>query len=251
MQSDRAESIGVSALLFLAGDMQRLSRFLTMTGVGPAELRAESRSPHMLAAVLDHMLQDESMLLVFNPAETCKPPADGALPVPSHGASGPGHVAFALSQRRDEVDSSSVHRDAFLPRVHAGGPHQGLREPEECGVARLLDRCRSLRRAPAPITPLLAEHGAEDTCDRNQHRTCCGDQRHLSSHIGHPLIVEQEQDMATPAWVRRHRTDQHHAITVALTELELQARDRVDVEIEADEHWTPQRGMSFASDPRG
>ena len=65
MQSDRAESIGVSALLFLAGDMQRLSRFLTMTGVGPAELREQSRSPGMLAAVLDHLMQDESTLLVF------------------------------------------------------------------------------------------------------------------------------------------------------------------------------------------
>ena len=32
MHSDRAELIGVSALLFLAGDMQRLARFLTMTG---------------------------------------------------------------------------------------------------------------------------------------------------------------------------------------------------------------------------
>ena len=83
MQSDRAESIGVSALLFLAGDMQRLSRFLTMTGVGPAELRAESRSPHMLAAVLDHMLQDESMLLVFCASDGIPPediaPAQRAL----------------------------------------------------------------------------------------------------------------------------------------------------------------------------
>ena len=65
MQTDRAHSIGVSALLFLAGDMQRLSRFLTMTGVGPAELREQSRSPGMLAAVLDHLMQDESTLLVF------------------------------------------------------------------------------------------------------------------------------------------------------------------------------------------
>jgi catechol 2,3-dioxygenase-like lactoylglutathione lyase family enzyme len=40
---------------------------------------------------------DGAMLLVFNPAETRKPPAEGALPVPSHGARGPGHVAFAAS----------------------------------------------------------------------------------------------------------------------------------------------------------
>jgi hypothetical protein len=65
MNTDRAESIGVSALLFLASDTERLARFLTLTGLGPAELRAESRSPHMLAAVLDYLLQDESLLLVF------------------------------------------------------------------------------------------------------------------------------------------------------------------------------------------
>lgn len=65
MQTDRAESIGVSALLFLAGDSERLVRFLTLTGVGTDQLRAESRSPGMLAAVLDHLLQDESTLLVF------------------------------------------------------------------------------------------------------------------------------------------------------------------------------------------
>jgi hypothetical protein len=65
MHTDRAHSIGVSALLFLAGDMQRLSHFLTMTGVGPGELREQSRSPAMLAAVLDHLMQDENALLVF------------------------------------------------------------------------------------------------------------------------------------------------------------------------------------------
>jgi hypothetical protein len=75
MQSDRAESIGVSALLFLAGDPQRLGRFLTLTGVGPAELRAEARAPHMLAAVLEHLLQDESLLLVFCASDGV-PPAD-------------------------------------------------------------------------------------------------------------------------------------------------------------------------------
>lgn len=40
---------------------------------------------------------DRAMLLVFNPAETGGAPADGALPVPAHGARGPGHVAFAAT----------------------------------------------------------------------------------------------------------------------------------------------------------
>lgn len=55
--------------------------------------------------------------------------------------------------------------------------------------------------------------------------------------------------MATPAWVRRHRTERHHAIVLALTELELQARDRIEVEHEnEDREWTARRGMSFASE---
>ena len=75
MHTDRAESIGVSALLFLAGDPQRLAHFLTLTGVGPAELRENARMPQMLAAVLDHMLQDENMLLVFCTSDGI-PPGD-------------------------------------------------------------------------------------------------------------------------------------------------------------------------------
>jgi catechol 2,3-dioxygenase-like lactoylglutathione lyase family enzyme len=44
----------------------------------------------------------DAMLLIFNPAETAKPPADPALPVPPHGADGPGHLAFAASA--EEID---------------------------------------------------------------------------------------------------------------------------------------------------
>ncbi|MDK3016461.1 VOC family protein [Pseudodonghicola flavimaris] len=42
-----------------------------------------------------------AMLLIFNPEETVRPPQDPALPVPPHGATGAGHVCFALS--RDEI----------------------------------------------------------------------------------------------------------------------------------------------------
>jgi catechol 2,3-dioxygenase-like lactoylglutathione lyase family enzyme len=37
------------------------------------------------------------VLLIFNPGETVKPPPPGALPVPPHGATGPGHVCFKAS----------------------------------------------------------------------------------------------------------------------------------------------------------
>lgn len=36
-----------------------------------------------------------SVLLLFNPAETVKPPGNPDLPVPPHGARGPGHMCFA------------------------------------------------------------------------------------------------------------------------------------------------------------
>jgi catechol 2,3-dioxygenase-like lactoylglutathione lyase family enzyme len=34
------------------------------------------------------------VLLIFNPEATCLPPAPQSLPVPPHGASGPGHICF-------------------------------------------------------------------------------------------------------------------------------------------------------------
>ncbi|UWQ85279.1 VOC family protein [Leisingera caerulea] len=42
-----------------------------------------------------------SVLLVFNAEETVKPPGNPRLPVPPHGARGPGHVCFA--QTREEL----------------------------------------------------------------------------------------------------------------------------------------------------
>ena len=38
-----------------------------------------------------------TVVLIFNPRETAKPPSPGALPVPSHGAEGPGHLCFSAS----------------------------------------------------------------------------------------------------------------------------------------------------------
>jgi hypothetical protein len=65
MDTDQAETIALTALGFLAEDGQRLGRFLALTGLGPAELKAEAGSARVLAAVLDHLLHDESLLLTF------------------------------------------------------------------------------------------------------------------------------------------------------------------------------------------
>ena len=55
---------------------------------------------------------DAAVLLVFNPAATAHPPAPDALPVPPHGATGPGHVAFA---------ASAADLDRWRARLEAAG----------------------------------------------------------------------------------------------------------------------------------
>jgi Protein of unknown function (DUF3572) len=60
-----AEALALQGLTFLAADPSRLSRFLTLTGIEPGELRSWAEAPHLQAAVLDHFLGDESLLLVF------------------------------------------------------------------------------------------------------------------------------------------------------------------------------------------
>ena len=72
---DGAETIASRALLFLAEDAGRLGRFLSLTGIGPGELQSQADTPELLAAVLGHLLEDESMLLVFT-AGAGIPPED-------------------------------------------------------------------------------------------------------------------------------------------------------------------------------
>jgi uncharacterized protein DUF3572 len=65
MRRDAAESLAVQALTFLAGDPERLARFLALTGIGPDQIRAAAATPGFLAGVLDHVASDESLLMAF------------------------------------------------------------------------------------------------------------------------------------------------------------------------------------------
>lgn len=64
-QMAAAKALGLDALLFLVREPQRLVRFLEETGLDPATLRDKADSPQMLAAVIGHLMGDESLLLVF------------------------------------------------------------------------------------------------------------------------------------------------------------------------------------------
>ncbi len=60
-----AEVLAIEALAFIAADESRLLPFLRATGLAPADIRREAGSPEFLAGVLDFLMSDDSLLLVF------------------------------------------------------------------------------------------------------------------------------------------------------------------------------------------
>ena len=60
-----AEMLAIQALTFIAEEPERFSRFLELSGIEGALLRAAASEPGFLAGVLEHMLGDESLLIAF------------------------------------------------------------------------------------------------------------------------------------------------------------------------------------------
>ena len=73
MNTDRAETIALQALAFLAADDEALGGFLHFTGLEMGGLRAAAANPEILAGILDYLLQDETMLLAFCEAAEIRP----------------------------------------------------------------------------------------------------------------------------------------------------------------------------------
>jgi hypothetical protein len=59
------ETIAIQALSFLATRPEELGRFLALTGIGPASLRQSAADPAFLGGILDFLLHDEALLLLF------------------------------------------------------------------------------------------------------------------------------------------------------------------------------------------
>ncbi len=70
---EEAETVALKALAFLANDTERLSRFLALSGVSPGDIRAAAGDRQFLAGTLNHLLQDESLLLTFTADEDLDP----------------------------------------------------------------------------------------------------------------------------------------------------------------------------------
>ena len=73
--ADSARSLAVSALTFIAADSDRLSRFLSLTGLGPDNLRTAAADPGFLGSVLDYLVADEELLVSFAADVGVKPEA--------------------------------------------------------------------------------------------------------------------------------------------------------------------------------
>ena len=70
-----AEELAIQALSFIASDPDRLGRFLAISGIGPADIRAAAAEPGFLVGVLDYLAGDEGLVTAFA-AELSIDPAD-------------------------------------------------------------------------------------------------------------------------------------------------------------------------------
>lgn len=73
-----AETIAVRALAFVAGDPELLPRFLSLTGIEAAQIRAVANQPGFLAGVLDFILAHEPTLMRFSTEAGIQPGTIGA-----------------------------------------------------------------------------------------------------------------------------------------------------------------------------
>lgn len=62
---EAAEALAIQALTFIAGDGDRLGRFLALSGCGPDSIRSAAQNPEFLGGVLEHVTADEELLVAF------------------------------------------------------------------------------------------------------------------------------------------------------------------------------------------
>jgi hypothetical protein len=65
MNTDAAAGLARDALIWLAGDPDRIGPFLAASGAGPADLRARSGDPEFLGFLLDFLLGSDDLVRSF------------------------------------------------------------------------------------------------------------------------------------------------------------------------------------------
>jgi hypothetical protein len=69
MKRESAETLALRALAWIAADDDLLGRFLGASGASPGDLAAGAADPWFLAAVLEFVLTDDSLVMGFCDAE--------------------------------------------------------------------------------------------------------------------------------------------------------------------------------------
>ncbi len=72
-ERESAEALALHGLAFIAGDEDRLQRFLLETGATADTLRAAATDPLLLGAVLDFLIAYDDRLLAFAEYAKVKP----------------------------------------------------------------------------------------------------------------------------------------------------------------------------------
>jgi hypothetical protein len=73
MRREAAEALAIEALGFLAASPERLERFMTLSGLSPENLRGAASSSGFLAGILNHLAQDDELLVAFATQAACDP----------------------------------------------------------------------------------------------------------------------------------------------------------------------------------
>lgn len=73
IDSERAATVSLRVLAFLAEDAVRLQRFLNLTGMRPDALASMAAEAHFQKALLEYILADERLLLEFCEKEAFEP----------------------------------------------------------------------------------------------------------------------------------------------------------------------------------
>jgi Protein of unknown function (DUF3572) len=71
--TEQAEIIALKALGFLAAEPERFQRFMDLSGTTLEAIRSAAADPAFLGGVLDHLLADQTLLLLFAEAQDLRP----------------------------------------------------------------------------------------------------------------------------------------------------------------------------------
>ena len=65
MRRDQAETVGLQALAWLAGEDEIFGLFLGGSGAAAGDIAAAAQRPEFLGAVLDFVMQDDAWVMAF------------------------------------------------------------------------------------------------------------------------------------------------------------------------------------------